>query len=77
LTWLALVLVLFCIGYVICKTMGDRLFVELVKVEDGWWLRSGKIGNRSKLGHGCFGMSVVEIVNGKVGSIAGAEGFTA
>jgi hypothetical protein len=51
--------------------------VELVKVEDGWWLRSGKIGNRLKLGHGCFGMSVVEIANGKVGSIAGAEGFTA
>jgi hypothetical protein len=40
-------------------------------------LRSGRIGNRSKLGHGCFDMSVVEIATDKMGSIVGDEGYTA
>jgi hypothetical protein len=56
---------------------GDRLFVELVKVEDGWWLRSDRIGNRSEHGRGCFGMSMVEIVKDKMRSIAGGGGSTA
>jgi hypothetical protein len=74
LTWLTLVL--FCVGYIICGTVGDRLFVELAKVEDGWWLHSGSIGNRPEVGRGCFGMSVVEIAKDKMGSIDGGEGST-
>jgi hypothetical protein len=56
---------------------GGRLFLELAKVKDGWWLHSGRIGNRPELGHGCFAMSVVEIAKDKMGSIVGGEGSTA
>jgi hypothetical protein len=55
----------------------DSLFVELAKVEDGWWLCSVRIGNRSEPTCSCFGMSVVEIAKDKMGSIAGGEGSTA
>jgi hypothetical protein len=55
---------------------GYRLFVELAKVEDGWWWHSGRISNRPELGCGYVGMYVVEIAKDKM-SIAGGEGSTA
>jgi hypothetical protein len=49
----------------------SRLFVELVKAEDGWWWHNAMIGNRPELGHGCFGMPVVGIMRGRMWCIAG------
>jgi hypothetical protein len=51
--------------------------VKVAKVEDGWWLHSDRIGNRLELRHGCFGMSMVEIVKDKMVTIIGGEGSTA
>jgi hypothetical protein len=54
-----------------------RLFVELAMAEDGWWWRNGMIGSRPELGQGCFDMSVMEIVKGKMQSIASGVESTA
>jgi hypothetical protein len=69
LTWLALVL--FCVWYVICSTAGDRLFVELAKVEDGWWWHSGMIGNMLEVGFGYFGMLGLDNTEGRMENIVG------
>jgi hypothetical protein len=69
LTWLALVLL--GVGYAICGSGGGRLFVELAEVGDGWWWRSGMIGNMSGIGPSYCGMLVSDNEGGRMGSVAG------
>jgi hypothetical protein len=56
---------------------GGRLFVELAEVEDGWYWRSGMVGNMPEIGYGYFGMLVLDNVRGRMGSAAGCAEPTA
>jgi hypothetical protein len=47
------------------------LFVELVKVEDGWLWHSDMTGNKPRVRLGCFGRLFVEKAKGKIESIGG------
>jgi hypothetical protein len=49
----------------------DMLFVELAKVMDDWLWHSGMIGNKPRLGLGCFGRLVVGNVKGMMENITG------
>jgi hypothetical protein len=50
---------------------GGRLFVELAKVEDGWWWCSGMIGNLLEILSGNFGMLVLDNAEGRMQNVAG------
>jgi hypothetical protein len=56
------------VRYMICVLSRGMLFVELAKIEDGWLLRNGRIGNMPELGIGYFGMLVVGKVKGRMES---------
>jgi hypothetical protein len=49
----------------------DMLFVEWVKVVDGWLWCSDMIGNKPGLVLGCFGRLVVGNAKGKMENFAG------
>jgi hypothetical protein len=51
--------------------------VELAEVEDGWYWRSGMVGNMPEIGYGYFGMLVLDNVRGRMGSAAGCAEPTA
>jgi hypothetical protein len=68
LTWLALVFL--GVRYVICGTTGDRLFVELMKFEDGWWWRSGMIDNMPEVVFSYFGRLGLDNGEGRMENIA-------
>jgi hypothetical protein len=46
------------------------LYVELVKVEDGWLWRSSMTGSMSEVRFGCYDRFVAENVKGRMGNIA-------
>jgi hypothetical protein len=56
------------------ELLEDMLFVELVKVVDDWLWRSGRIGNMPEVGHGYFGMLVVETAKDKMKNIVNSDG---
>jgi hypothetical protein len=56
---------------------GDRLFVELAEVGDGWCWHSGMAGNMLEIGSGYFGMLVLDDAGGRMGSAASCAEPTA
>jgi hypothetical protein len=60
-------------GYVIYVAGEGMLFVELVKVEDGWLWCNGRIGGIPEVGFGCFDKLVVEKAKDRTGSIVDGE----
>jgi hypothetical protein len=44
--------------------------VELVKVDDGWWWRSGMLGNMLEVGFGYFGRLGLNNADGRMENIA-------
>jgi hypothetical protein len=53
------------------------LFVELVKVEDGWLWSSGMTGSMPGVRFDCYDRLVAENVRGRMGNIAGGGEPTA
>jgi hypothetical protein len=47
------------------------LFVELVKVEDGWLWCSGMTSSMPEVGFGCYDRLVMENAKGRMGNITG------
>jgi hypothetical protein len=51
--------------------LGGRSFVEVAKVQDGWWWGSGMTGIMLKVGSGYFGMFVLDNAKGIMRNVVG------